>query len=123
MNITLWIIQGLLAVLFLLAGVNKTFQPMDTLAKMLPWTRDFPAAFVRFIGVSELLGAIGLIVPALTHILPWLTVVAAIGLAVVIVGAVFFHLSRREFPAIALNIVIIALAVFVIYGRLVLSPL
>ena len=79
MNIVLWIAQGLLAVMYLMAGAMKTF--MTPRAKTtLTWARDRSDGFVRFIGTSELLGALGLILPLVTGILPWLTVLAAVGL-------------------------------------------
>jgi uncharacterized membrane protein YphA (DoxX/SURF4 family) len=118
MNITLWVLQILLALAFLLAGVPKATQPIPALAKRITWAKDVPALFVRFIGAVEILGAIGLILPALTGILPWLTVAAAIGLTVVMVSAIIFHLARGETNRIALNIALLALLLFVTYGRL-----
>src|SRR5689334_20513139 len=82
-SIALWVMQVLLALAFLLAGVPKASQPIPTLAKRITWANDVPAPFVRFIGVAEILGALGLILPALTGILPWLTIAAAIGLVIV----------------------------------------
>ncbi len=79
MNIVLWVIQGLLALAFLLTGFTKAFLPLATVKKNMPWAKDVPAPFVRFLGVAELLGAIGLIAPAATGIVPWLTVAVAAG--------------------------------------------
>ncbi len=99
MNIALWVIQILLALAFLLAGVPKATQPITALSKRLTWAKDVPAPLVRFIGVAEILGALGLILPALTGILPWLTVAAAIGLAIVMAAAIIFHLiAWRDEP-------------------------
>lgn len=123
MNITLWVVQVVLALLFLMAGFTKTFRPLETVAKSLPWVKEYPAWFTRFIGVSELLGAIGLILPGLVHILPWLTVVAAIGLAIVMVAALIFHLIRREYTGLIAPLVLLVLTLFVAYGRWVLAPL
>jgi putative oxidoreductase len=123
MNIALWVIQILLALAFLLAGVPKATQPIPTLSKRLTWAKDVPAPFVRFIGVAEILGALGLILPALTGILPWLTVAAAIGLAVIMVAAIIFHILRGETNRIAFNIVFLLLLLFVTYGRIALAPL
>src|SRR5437867_2140181 len=111
MNITLWIVQGLLALAFLLAGSMKAFPPIATVRKNMPWANDFPAAFVRFVGVAELLGAIGLILPAVTGIQPWLTVAAAVGLVVVTVSAAILHTSRREFSGLGAPAVLLLLAV------------
>jgi len=123
MNIALWVIQILLALAFLAAGVPKATQPIPSLSKRLTWAKDVPAPFVRFIGVAEILGALGLILPALTGILPWLTVAAAIGLAVIMVAAIIFHLLRGETNRIAFNIVFLLLLLFVTYGRIALAPL
>ncbi len=123
MNIVLWVLQVLLAVMFLMAGFVKASQPLDTLAKRMTWVSSFPAAFVRFIGIAELLGGIGLILPALTHVLPWLTIAAAIGLVIVMIGAAVFHAVRREYSGIGITIVLLILAAFVAYGRFMLSPI
>ena len=122
-NIVLWVVQVLLALAFLLAGVPKATQPIPALAKRITWAKDVPAPFVRFIGVVEILGALGLILPALTGILPWLTVAAAIGLAIVMVAAIIFHLARGEVNRIAFNIVFLLLLLFLTYGRIALAPL
>ena len=123
MNIVLWVVQGLLALAFLLAGFMKATQPVANLKKNMALVAAIPAAFVRFIGVAELLGAIGLILPALLNIQPWLTVASAAGLVVVMVSASIFHASRREYSNIGMNIVLLLLAVFIIVGRTALSPL
>jgi putative oxidoreductase len=123
MNIALWVLQSLLALAFLAAGVPKAIQPIATLAKRLPWVRDVPGPLVRFIGVAEVLGALGLILPALTGILPWLTVAAAIGLAIVMVAAIIFHVLRGEMNRNAVPIVFVLLLLFVTYGRIALAPL
>ncbi|HEX3269879.1 MAG TPA: DoxX family protein [Ktedonobacterales bacterium] len=123
MNISLWIVQVLLALAFLLAGVPKATQPIPALAKRITWANDVPEPLVRLIGVAEILGALGLILPALTGILPWLTVAAAIGLAVVMAAAIIFHILRGETNRIAMNVILLALLLFVVYGRLALTPL
>lgn len=123
MNIALWVVQGLLALVFLMSGSMKAFTPLATMRKKMTWANDFPAAFVRFLGVAELLGAIGLIAPAITGIQSWLTVAAAIGFVVVMVSAFVFHTSRREFQTIGIPLVLMLLAVFVVLGRGVLAPL
>ncbi len=117
MNITLWIIQALLALVFLMAGFMKTFRPLDALAQRMSWVSKVPSPLVRLLGISEWLGAIGLILPALTQILPWLTALAAVGLALIMIGATVFHASRREFPGAGFTVIILILAVFVAYGR------
>lgn len=122
MNIALWILQVLLGGLFLMAGVMKAFQ-YDRAKATLPWVKEVSRNLVTFIGVSELLGGLGLVLPALTGILTWLTPLAAAALALVMLLAAGFHASRREFPAIGFNLVLLLLAAFVAYGRFVLLPL
>ena len=122
MNIVLWIVQVLLAIAFLMAGVTHGFQQEKAKAQF-KWPADVAPPVLTFIGSAEILGAIGLILPALTGILPWLTPLAALGLAVIMVLAVIFHLTRRENQAIVLNLVLLVLAAFVAYGRWVLVPL
>jgi len=120
MNIALWIAQGLLAAMYLMAGSMKTFQ--TTKAKeQLPWAKNRLDGFVRFVGISELLGALGLILPLVTGILPWLTVLAAIGLTIIQLLAIFTeHLPKKEYNVVPVNVVLMALALFVVFGRLTL---
>ena len=123
MNIALWIVQGLLALAFLLAGSMKAFAPLNTVKKNMTWANDVGVPFVRFIGVAELLAGIGLILPAVTSIQPWLTIAAALGLVVVMVSASVFHASRREYQNIGMNVVLLLLAAFIVLGRWALAPL
>ncbi|MFV0604226.1 MAG: DoxX family protein [Niabella sp.] len=117
MNISLWIAQGLLAAMFLMAGTMKSTQPIATLAESMPWVSYSPAWLVRFVGISELLGGLGLILPALLRIQPKLTVYAAIGLAIIMVLAMGLHAYKGEFSAIGMNVVILLIAVFIAWGR------
>ena len=122
MNIALWIVQVLLAAAFIFAGVTKAFR-YEYAHATLPWVKDVPRGLTTFIGVSELLGGLGLLLPALTGILPWLTPLAAAGLALIMLLAIGFHATRREWSAIGFNAVLLLLAVFVAYGRFVIVPL
>lgn len=122
MNVALWIVQALLAAAYVLVGSMKAFRPLDTLSKRLTWVSAVPAGFVRFIGVAELLGAIGLILPMVTNIAPWLTVAAAAGLVLVQVCAIVFHLARHEARVTPGNVVLLLLAVFVLVGRVAIVP-
>ena len=122
MNDTLWAIQAVLAVLFLLAGGMKVSQSVEALGKRMSWVNHYPLWFVRFIGVAEVLGALGLILPAATHILLWLTLVAAGGLAIIMIGATVYHISRREYSGSVTTIILFLLSVFIIYGRVALAP-
>lgn len=122
MNVALWVVQGLLAVAYLFAGFMKGTQPLEKLGTSMKWVSQVPPALVRFIGAAEFLGAIGLILPAVLGVLPWLTVVAAIGLVVVQVCAAAFHVSRREYANVPANLVLLILAAVVVYGRLAIVP-
>ena len=117
MNVFLWILQGLLAAMFLMAGVTKSTQPREKVAEKLPWAEDYSAGTVRFIGIVELLAAVGLILPAAFGILPFLTPLAATGLAVVMVLAMNVHRRRNEAGAIAFNAAILVVAAVVAWGR------
>ncbi len=119
MNIALWIAQGLLAAMYLMAGSMKTFQTVKTQANpQMTWTHGRSLGFIRFVGISELLGALGLLLPLITGVLPWLTLLAAIGLAMIQLLAIFTeHLPRKEYSVIPVNIVLLALSVFVVFGR------
>lgn len=123
MNIVLWVIQVVLAVFFGAAGLGKVLQPKDKLAARMAWVEDFSPASIRLIGVLEVLGAVGLILPGVTGILPILTPLAAVGLALTMAGAAYTHFRRNETSLAIGNIVLLVLAGFVAYGRFVLLPL
>jgi len=117
MNTALWIAQGLLAAMYLMAGIIKTFQTAKAKEQM-PWAKERSDGFVRFVGTSELLGALGLILPLVTGILLWLTPLAAIGLIIIQLLAIFTeHLPKKEYNVIPINVVLLALAAFVVFGR------
>ena len=119
MNLALWIIAGVLAAVFLLAGGNKLFIPRDKLAKAPGggWVNHFSPGFIKVLGAVEIVGAIGLIVPAAVGIAPILVPLAAIGLATIMTGAAIVT-SRRHEPAHALlNLTYLALIAFVAIGR------
>jgi uncharacterized membrane protein YphA (DoxX/SURF4 family) len=117
MNVALWIFQAVLAVAFVLAGVMKSTQPKEKLQPNLPWVEDFSLGTIRLIGVAELLGGIGLILPAVTGIAPILTPIAAACLAFVMVLAAVTHIRRKEPSGVVVNAVLFALTVFVAWGR------
>ena len=117
MNVFLWIVQALLVAAFVMAGVMKATQPKEKLAPKLPWVEDFSPGTVRLIGVAELAGGLGLILPAATGIAPALTPIAAACLAVVMVLAAAVHVRRREPSGVAVNAVLFALAAVVAWGR------
>jgi uncharacterized membrane protein YphA (DoxX/SURF4 family) len=122
MNIVIWIVQGLLAAIFLMAGIMKSTQPKEKLSKNMAWANDVSASNIKLIGVLELLAVIGLVLPHITGILPWLTPLAAIGLVLTMIGAIIVHAKRNENSAIGINIVLLLLAAFVAYGRFILIP-
>ena len=122
MNTAVWVVQVLLALAFGMSGVMKMTQPRERLQTNLKWVEDFSDSSVKGIGALEFLGAIGLILPFLTGILPVLTPLAAVGLVLVMGGAIVTHLRRGEAPMTVVNLVLLALAAFVVYGRFVAAP-
>ena len=122
MGIALWVSQGLLAAAFLASGATKLSQPKEKLLENMAWVEDFSQGAVRIIGALEVLGALGIVVPALTGILPWLTPLAALGLVLTMIGAALTHLRRAEYGPIAVIAVLLILAAFVAYGRYFVLP-
>ena len=121
MNIALWIIQALLAALFLFAGGMKLVMPIEEMMKQMPL--PLPGWFVHFTGVVEVLGGIGLILPWLLRIKPWLTPLAAAGLVIVMIGATVYTLAAGQIASAVMPIMVGILAGFVAYGRWKLTPL
>jgi len=112
-TVLLWIIQGLLALVFMFAGVMKFVMPIEEMTKQVP----LPGLFLRFIGVAEVLGAIGLILPGLLRIRPGLTPLAAAGLAIITVGATVVTLMIGGGATALFPLVVALLSVFVAYSR------
>lgn len=125
MNTVLWIIQLFLALAFVVSGVVKIMQPIPKLEKRMAWVTSLnPHSLIRVIGALELLGGLGVVLPALTGILPWLTPLAAGGLVLTMLGALALHVYRRDdFAHYIPGIILGLLAAFVLYGRLVVVPL
>jgi hypothetical protein len=123
MNIALWMVQALLALAFLANAARKLMPLQLALVKTTPLLAALPLPLVRFIGAAELLGAIGLILPAATKIAPVLTAAAAGGIALLMLCATLVHAARREYAKIGLTCGLLLLAVFAVYGRLVLVPI
>ena len=117
MNVFLWTLQIVLAAMFLMAGIQKSTQPKEKLAAKLPWVEDYRHSTVRLIGIVEMLGAIGLVAPAVSGVLPVLTPVAAAGLALVMMLAMTVHRRRGEPGAIAFNAAMFVLAAVTAWGR------
>jgi uncharacterized membrane protein YphA (DoxX/SURF4 family) len=118
MNVFLWVLGGVLAAVFLSSGALKLVRSKSQLAGAgQGWVEPFPAGTIRLIGALEVLAAIGLILPPALDIAPVLAPVAAVGLVLVMVGAVVTHARRREIPNAAVNIVLAVLAAVVAWGR------
>ena len=117
-GVLLWIIQGLLALVFLFAGGMKLVTPLEELTAQMP----LPGWFVRFLGVAEVLGALGLVLPGLLRIRPGLTPLAAAGLVIIMIGATVITLVGGMVAVALMNVVVALLAAFVAYGRWQLAP-
>ena len=117
MNVALWIIQIVLAAAFLIAGTTKVLTPKEKLRERMAWVDDFSQTSVRLIGTAEILGALGLILPAATGIAPILTPFAAVGLIIIMIGAAITHVRRKEPAIVPVNVVLLVLAVIVAWGR------
>ncbi len=122
LHVTLWVLQLLLGAAFLMAGATKASQPIAALATKMPWTAQAGEPLTRFIGLSELLGGLGLILPAATRVMPILTPIAASALTLVMALATAFHLSRGEMQAFPIPLVMGALCAFVAWGRFKKAP-
>jgi len=118
MNIALWIVQGLLAALFLFAGGMKLVVSLDQLTGPVP----IPGWFMRFLGVVEVLGGLGLILPGLLRIRPGLTPLAAAGLVIIMIGATAITLKGGDVATAVIPLAVGLLAAFVAYGRWRLRP-
>lgn len=116
-NIGIWAAQVIGAALFIMSGTMKLFTPIPDLAAMMPWAGEYSVGFVRFIGVVDIAGGVGLLLPSLTRIMPRLTVVAAAACVLLQVLAIGFHATRGEFEVLPLNVVYIACALIVLWGR------
>jgi putative oxidoreductase len=122
LNVILWAAQIILAGMFIIAGIMKTTMPIDQLSASLPWTKDIPEWVVRFIGASEFLGALGLLLPSLLWIKPVFTPVAALGIIAIMLMASVFHITRSEFSAVGFTLILALVAAFIAWGRFKKSP-
>lgn len=120
-HIALWVTQGLLALLLTSMGLFKLTQPVADIAALWPWTGESPA-LLRFTGLVDIGGGLGLVLPMLTHIRPRLTVWAAWGCALLMASAIVFHLARGEAANTPFNFMLLALIAFVIWGRTAKVP-
>ena len=118
MNIALWIVQGLLAAFFLYAGLSKIINTWEQQVEKLPQMKDISPVQQKLIGTAETLGAVGIVIPWLTGILPILTPIAAVGLALVMLSAAIYHLiGYKQYGVSAFILTVMLFALFVAYGR------
>lgn len=116
LNIILWVVQFLIAIMMLWASGMKLFQPTEKLAQMWPWVAEH-TTLVKFTGIFDLLGGLGIILPNILSIKPKITVFTAWAIVVLMLCASFFHISRGEASSIAINVVFVFMAGFVAWGR------
>lgn len=122
-HISLWVVQAALAGMFGMAGLMKVITPLEELAKNMSWVSESGEAMVRFIGISEVLGALGLILPSLLRIQPRLTSYAAIGLLIIMVLGMMVHVMHNEMNLVPVTIILASACGFVAWGRLVKVPI
>ena len=128
LNIVLWVLQGLLSLVYLAHGwlfLTMTPAKAKQMAQRNPNMKplSLPPALRIFVGIIEPVGVLGLLLPGITHILPWLTPLAAAGLAIIMVGAIFLHLSRRETSQVIATAVLLLLLLFLVVMRWQVQPL
>jgi hypothetical protein len=119
----LWAVQVLLALFFLMAGYSHALVPYEQIAQQATWMKDVPHALGRFIGYAEMAGGLGLIIPAAIRIAPWLTPLATLGLATIMILAIPFHIVRGEASVVWMHALLAALALFVAWGRWRRAPI
>lgn len=119
MNLTLWIVAGLLAAVMLLGGLTKLLVPKEKLAAAPAggWTGDASTGFVKGLGALEILASIGILVPAAVGIAPVMVPVTAVCWILLMIGAMITHLRREERTAVVANVVYLAMAAFIAWGR------
>jgi len=123
LNIGLWIVQALLALTFVGTGLWKLFTPVSELGAKMPWMAEVSRGFLFATAAFDLLGGLGLLLPSLTRIKPGLTVLAALGCAALMASAIVFHVSRGEAANTPFNFLLVALSLFVAWGRRSKAPI
>ncbi|MFC4411789.1 DoxX family protein [Chungangia koreensis] len=121
MNIALWAIQIILCLIFYMAGRTKAFQ-YEKAKFSMPWIKEYPKGFVKFIGWAEVFGAAGLILPVILRIPQILMPLSALGLAIIMLLAAGFHFQRKEYSSIPMTIILLLCALFVAIGRFYFVP-
>jgi uncharacterized membrane protein YphA (DoxX/SURF4 family) len=122
MQTALWILQVLLALVFLVSGGMKLLVPYETAVSKSDVLADYSAGTVKLIGLAEVLGALGVILPSVTGILPWLAPVSAVGLVLTMFGAASANIRHGHYSHIIVNVVVLVMALAVVYGRVVALP-
>lgn len=123
MNIALWILQAVLGVIFLTAGVMQLVVPKPKLAPRQAWVEDYSPVAIKLIGVAEIVAATGVLILPLVNIVPWIAPLAALAMAGILTGAFFAHRRRKESRRALAVIALRVIALIVVVGRMVISPL
>ena len=123
MNIVLWVLQVLVGLAFLASGIMKVTQPVEKLKTNMRFVEHTTPNIVKLIGILEILGGLGLLLPGLTHILPWLTGIAAIGLVLTMIVAVIVPIRTNDTAHMAGPVILLLLALFIVIGRFAIVPL
>ncbi len=123
LKIGLWIVQGLLALTFVGTGVWKLATPISELAAKMPWMGQVSRGFLYATAAFDILGGLGIVLPSITRIKPGLTVLAALGCAALMAGAILFHVTRGEAANTPFNFFLVALSLFVAWGRRSKAPI
>ena len=117
LHIAIWIAQGLTSILLFVGAFMKLTMPISELSINLKWTAESPKFMVRALGIIDLIGAVGIILPSLLKVKPKLAPIAALGTILLMVSAIVFHIIRNEASVIGFNFVMIVFATFVYWGR------
>lgn len=122
-HIAIWIAQLLVGLSFIAGGVIKLAMPIPELAAMWQWAGDLPAAWVRLLGIVDIAGGAGVLLPSLTRIRPGVTVLAAVGCVLLQLCAMLFHASRAELAQVPVNLVYLLLSAAIVWGRWTIAPI